>query len=88
MRGSHCECLKKAKDSTHTEYNAQRLVEEYLRDLKEMKSGVEQPKNLDINNPINRWKGQGSEFFSQWIKCIHDNISFRMTDIDGKDYAI
>jgi len=60
----------------HPEYNAQRLVEEYLRDVKEKKPGVGPPKNLDVNNPVNRWKGQGTEFFSQWIKFIHESISF------------
>jgi homoserine O-succinyltransferase len=60
----------------HPEYNAQRLVEEYFRDVKEKKPGVGPPRNLDVNNPVNRWKGQGTEFFSQWIKFIHESISF------------
>jgi homoserine O-succinyltransferase len=60
----------------HPEYNAQRLVEEYLRDIKEKKQGIEPPINLDINNPVNRWKGQATEFFSQWVKYIHESISF------------
>lgn len=60
----------------HPEYDARRLVDEYLRDVKGKKPGVEPPKNLDINNPVNRWKGQATEFFSQWIKYIHENISF------------
>jgi homoserine O-succinyltransferase len=60
----------------HPEYNAQRLVEEYFRDVKEDKPGVGPPQNLDVNNPVNRWKGQATEFFSQWIKYIHEHISF------------
>lgn len=60
----------------HPEYDAQRLVEEYQRDFKQGKAGVEPPQNLDIENPVNRWKGQGSEFFSQWIKYIHESVSF------------
>ena len=60
----------------HPEYNARRLVEEYFRDVREKKPGVGLPRNLDVNNPVNRWKGQGTEFFSQWIKFIHESISF------------
>lgn len=69
----------------HPEYNARRLVEEYLRDLQAGKPGVEPPKNLDIEHPVNRWKGQGSEFFSQWIKFIHDSVSFdREREANGR----
>lgn len=60
----------------HPEYDAQRLVDEYVRDLEAGKPGVERPRNLDLERPVNRWKGQGFEFFSQWIKYIHDSIAF------------
>jgi len=61
----------------HPEYNAQRLVDEYLRDLQARKPGVEPPKNLSLENPVNRWKGQGTEFFSQWLRFIHESVSFQ-----------
>jgi homoserine O-succinyltransferase len=60
----------------HPEYNARRLVEEYLRDLQAGRPGVEPPKNLSLENPLNRWKGQGAEFFFQWIRSIHECVSF------------
>ncbi len=60
----------------HPEYDAQRLVDEYRRDAAAGKPGVAPPRNLDLARPVNRWKGQGSEFFSQWIKHIHDCVSF------------
>jgi homoserine O-succinyltransferase len=59
----------------HPEYNARRLVEEYLRDLQSEKPGVAPPRNLSLENPANRWKGQGAEFFSQWIRFIHQSVS-------------
>jgi len=60
----------------HPEYNAQRLKDEYLRDLQAGKQGVEPPKNLSLENPVNRWKGQGAEFFGQWIRFLHECVSF------------
>jgi homoserine O-succinyltransferase len=72
----------------HPEYDAQRLVAEYIRDVEAGKPGVERPKNLDIELPVNRWKGQGFEFFSQWIKYIHDCVSFdRESNGAGKEGA-
>jgi homoserine O-succinyltransferase len=61
----------------HPEYDAGRLVAEYVRDIQAGRSGVEPPKNLSLDNPVNRWKGQGAEFFSQWIRSIHESVSFR-----------
>ena len=72
----------------HPEYDAQRLVEEYLRDKEEDKASVEPPKNLDINNPVNRWKGQGSEFFSQWIRYIHESVSFQTSQLKNIDIVL
>ncbi len=56
----------------HPEYPADRLVEEYKRDVKKGKQNVEPPENLDIDNPINRWRGHCLDFFAQWIKHIHE----------------
>ena len=68
----------------HPEYNAQRLVDEYQRDVKADKPGVEPPKNLDLDHPANRWKGQGAELFSQWIRFIHDSVSFDGPQAPGR----
>jgi homoserine O-succinyltransferase/O-acetyltransferase len=61
----------------HPEYDARRLVAEYLRDLQAGKPGVEPPKNLSLENPVNGWRVSGTEFFSQWIRSIHELVSSR-----------
>ncbi len=60
----------------HLEYDATRLVEEYYRDKKKGRTDVEPPKNLDLNNPVNRWRAHSLEFFQQWIKYLHDRVAF------------
>jgi homoserine O-succinyltransferase/O-acetyltransferase len=60
----------------HPEYEPKRLVEEYLRDKRSGRTDVEPPKNMDINNPQNTWRGHRSEFFSQWIKYIHETTTY------------
>jgi len=60
----------------HPEYEPRRLVEEYLRDQRLGRKDVEPPTNFDINNPVNVWRGHRSEFFSQWIKYIHETTSY------------
>jgi homoserine O-succinyltransferase len=68
----------------HPEYDAQRLVDEYNRDMKAGRNDVQLPVNLDVNNPLNRWKCQRGEFFSQWIRYIHECIAF----LNVLDYSI
>jgi homoserine O-succinyltransferase len=60
----------------HPEYNAERLVEEYIRDRDKGRTDVDRPKNLNINNPVNRWRGNSYEFFSQWIKYVFEETPF------------
>lgn len=60
----------------HPEYEPERLVHEYNRDHDTGVPGVEKPVNLDLANPVNLWRGHRTEFFSQWIKYIHETISF------------
>lgn len=60
----------------HPEYEPRRLIEEYQRDMKKGRDDVDPPANLDIENPVNRWRGHRSEFFSQWIKYIHETTTF------------
>ncbi|MBN1115099.1 MAG: homoserine O-succinyltransferase [Oligoflexia bacterium] len=55
----------------HPEYDAQRLVFEYRRDMEKGKKNVTAPENLNINNPLNKWRGHCLEFFSQWIKFVY-----------------
>ena len=60
----------------HPEYDARRLVDEYDRDAKAGRKDVEPPRNVDLKNPVNRWRGHRYEFFSQWIKYIHETTSY------------
>ncbi len=59
----------------HPEYEAQRLVDEYQRDAALGRSDVPRPANLDVNNPVNRWRSHGLEFFAQWIRFIYEPTS-------------
>jgi homoserine O-succinyltransferase/O-acetyltransferase len=59
----------------HPEYEAQRLVDEYRRDAALGRSDVPLPANLDVNNPVNRWRSHGLEFFAQWIRYIYEPTS-------------
>lgn len=56
----------------HPEYNSTRLVEEYLRDREKGKLDVDRPKNIDVNKPVNRWRGHCYEFFTQWLKYVYE----------------
>ena len=53
----------------HFEYNASRIVYEYKRDIEN--SDSIHPTNFDVEKPLNKWRGQRNEFFSQWIKFCH-----------------
>ncbi len=56
----------------HFEYEADRLVYEYNRDLQSGRTDVTPPYNIDVQNPVNRWRAHCLEFFAQWIKYIHE----------------
>lgn len=60
----------------HPEYPSRRLVEEALRDRKLARPDVGSPENFDIDQPVNRWRGHRTEFFSQWIKYVHETTSY------------
>ena len=60
----------------HPEYEATRFGSEYSRDKNDGKSGISLPENIDINNPVNRWRGHCLEFFTQWIKYVHETTPF------------
>lgn len=59
----------------HPEYRAHRLVEEYRRDIALGRKDVPLPVNLDVENPINRWRSHGLEFFAQWVRFIYEPTS-------------
>jgi homoserine O-succinyltransferase len=60
----------------HPEYEPERLLEEYTRDKKSGRKHVDPPANLDPDNPINTWRSHRTEFFSQWIKYIHETTTY------------
>ncbi len=60
----------------HPEYPSRRLVEEALRDRKLARPDVGSPENFDIDQPVNRWRGHRTEFFSQWIKYVHETTTY------------
>ncbi len=55
----------------HPEYETERLVNEYKRDLEKGIPNIKKPFNLDIENPINTWRSHSLEFFIQWIKDVY-----------------
>jgi len=60
----------------HLEYEPGRLVEEYNRDMKLGREDVGKPENVDLDNPINTWRAHRNEFFSQWIKFVHESTQY------------
>ncbi len=60
----------------HLEYEPGRLVEEYRRDVKAGRKDVKPPKNVDLDAPVNVWRAHGNEFFSQWIKFVHETTQY------------
>jgi homoserine O-succinyltransferase len=60
----------------HPEYEPERLVFEYRRDVAGGRSDVEPPAHVDLEKPINTWRSHRNEFFSQWLKLIYDSVSF------------
>jgi len=55
----------------HPEYDAHRLIEEYERDKEADMKDVCEPENVNVENPVNVWRCNGLEFFSQWIKDVY-----------------
>ena len=60
----------------HPEYNSRRLVEEYLRDMKQGRTDVRPPANFDVNEPKNVWRANRMVFFGQWIRFVYNRTSF------------
>jgi len=56
----------------HPEYNASRIVFEAQRDMQ--RGDVPSPQHLDLEHPINCWRGHRNTFFTQWIKYCHTQI--------------
>ncbi|MDR0308136.1 MAG: homoserine O-succinyltransferase [Chitinispirillales bacterium] len=60
----------------HPEYEPQRLIDEYNRDVAKGRDDVAPPLNLDLKNPVNMWRSHRTEFFTEWIKYLHESTSY------------
>ena len=60
----------------HPEYDAHRLIEEYERDTRRSQADVCLPENVAVENPVNTWRCNGFEFFSQWIKDVYERTPY------------
>jgi homoserine O-succinyltransferase len=60
----------------HLEYEPERLIEEYNRDMKLGRDDVDKPENFDLDTPTNTWRAHRNEFFSQWIKFVHESTQY------------
>lgn len=60
----------------HPEYEPERLISEYNRDKAAGLPDVTTPENLDLEHPANTWRSHRIEFFSQWIKYIHETTTY------------
>jgi homoserine O-succinyltransferase len=60
----------------HPEYDPERLIEEYNRDVAKGRADVEPPANVDLKHPVNLWRSHRTEFFTQWIKYLHEATSY------------
>ena len=54
----------------HPEYDAERLVYEYGRDLAANRFDVRAPVALDLERPVTRWRSHRNDFFRQWLRAI------------------
>ena len=56
----------------HPEYEAERIATEYWRDKERGRTDVPEPHNLDLSNPLNRWRTESLDFFGQWIRYLYN----------------
>lgn len=71
----------------HPEYEPERLVFEYQRDVDAGRTDVTAPANVNLASPKNTWRSHRNEFFSQWIKFIYDTTSFAPERVDYRALA-
>lgn len=60
----------------HPEYEPERIVKEYVRDKNDGRMDVPDPLNFNIDKPANTWRTHRNEFFSQWVKFVHESTTF------------
>jgi homoserine O-succinyltransferase/O-acetyltransferase len=60
----------------HPEYEPERIVYEYRRDREKGRTDVAEPRNFHVDKPVNTWRTHRNEFFSQWVKYVHETTSY------------
>jgi homoserine O-succinyltransferase len=60
----------------HPEYEPERIVYEYKRDKENGRTDVQEPLNFNVSKPANTWRTHRNEFFSQWVKYIHETTTY------------
>ena len=60
----------------HPEYEPERIVKEYNRDREKGRTDVREPLNFNIEKPLNSWRTHRNEFFSQWVKFVHESTTY------------
>ena len=60
----------------HPEYEPERIVKEYNRDREKGRTDVRKPLNFDLEKPVNSWRTHRNEFFSQWVKFVHESTTY------------
>jgi homoserine O-succinyltransferase/O-acetyltransferase len=62
----------------HPEYETERLLNEYNRDMEKGRTDVTPPLNFDVKNPKNNWRGHSLEFFQQWVKDVYIRTPYKI----------
>jgi homoserine O-succinyltransferase len=60
----------------HPEYEPERIVFEYNRDREKGWKDVPVPVNFDVDKPVNTWRTHRNEFFSRWVKYVHETTTY------------
>ena len=60
----------------HPEYEPERIVFEYNRDREKGRKDVPLPVNFDVDKPVNTWRTHRNEFFSRWVKYVHETTTY------------
>ena len=58
----------------HPEYEAGRIATEYWRDQERGRTDVAAPTNFDLQNPLNRWRTNCLDFFTQWLRFVYESV--------------
>jgi homoserine O-succinyltransferase len=61
----------------HPEYEGTRLAEEYRRDIAQGLANVRPPANIDLDDPVCRWRSHSLIFFANWIELVYARVRSR-----------